>query len=206
MLIRQDIRDATGVRDVSMLEILAHLIPGRVGSPLSVNSLRGDLRVAHETVTNWLLLFEQFHFLFSVSPWTGSLARSLKKERKVYLHDWTDVRDEGPRFENMVAAHLYKAAATWTATGQGKFGLHYVRDRDGREVDFLLVRDEVPFCLIECKAGDTQLSPALLRFQEALGVETAVQLVGRSGICRRTGDTGRAAWVMSAERFLAMLP
>lgn len=206
MLIRQDIRDATGIRDIAMLQVLGNLVPGRVGSPLSVNSLREDLGVAHETVSNWLQLFEQFYFLFSVSPWAGSLARSLKKERKVYLFDWTDVRDEGPRFENMVAAHLYKAAATWTATGQGQFVLHYVRDREKREVDFLLVRDGRPFCLVECKSNDTQMSPAVSRFQGMLGVGMAVQVVNRTGVCRAVTDHGRTSWVMSADRFLAQLP
>jgi len=206
LLVREDIRSAANIRHLSLLEMLSHMIPERVGAPLSINSLREDLDVAFETVRDWLLLLENFYYLFRIRPFSGSLARTLKKETKAYLLDWVEVADEGFRFENMTAVHLHKAARTWRATGAGDIRLHYVRDKEKREVDFLLVEKKRPVCLVECKLSQVELAPALLYFQDALKVPVAVQLVRKSGVCRRIRRGAGEAWVISADRWLALLP
>lgn len=206
LLVREDIRGAANIREISLMETLSHLIPDKVGAPLSINSLREDVGVAFETARDWLLLLEQFFYMFRVSPFTGSLVRTLRKESKVYLYDWVEVPQESFRFENMVALHLHKAVRTWRAMGEGEIGLHYVRDRDKREVDFLLTEKNRPICLIECKLSETDLSPALTYYQEKLRVPTAVQLVHVGGLCRKTARAGATRWLISADRWLDMLP
>jgi predicted AAA+ superfamily ATPase len=206
LLIRQDVRDASRVREISLLEMLSHLVPERVGSPLSLNSLRKDLDVAFETVRDWILLLEDFYYLFRLTPFTGSLARALKKEAKVYLYDWPEVTDEGARFENLVALHLYKAVQTWRATGEGDLGLHYLRDKEKREVDFVLTERRRPVCLVEVKRSDEQPAAALLRFQDRLRVPVAVQLVRHGGVCRKIRTAVGSVWVISADRWLGLLP
>ncbi len=206
LLVREDIRSATGIREISLMETLSHLVPDKVGAPLSINSLREDVGVAFETVRDWLLLLEQFFYMIRIAPFTGSLARTLRKESKVYLYDWVEVPLESFRFENMVALHLHKAVQIWRATGEGDIGLHYVRDKDKREVDFLLTEKNRPLCLIECKLSDTALSPALAYYQDKFHVPTAVQLVSAGGLCRKTSRGGGTQWVISADRWLDLLP
>ena len=72
LLIREDIRDVSRLREISLLEMLSHLIPERVGSPLSLNALREDIGVAFETVRDWVLLLEQFFYLFDIAT-AGSI-------------------------------------------------------------------------------------------------------------------------------------
>lgn len=206
LLVREDIRGAAEIRRISLLEMLSHLVPERVGSPLSINSLKEDVGVAFETVRDWLLLLEQFFYMFRIPPFAGSLARALRKETKAYLYDWVEVPQESFRFENLVALHLHKAVRTWRAMGEGDIGLHYARDKEKREVDFLLTEKNRPVCLIECKQSDAEFSPALSHFQERLRVPAAVQLVAAGGLCRKTGRGGAARWVISAERWLGLLP
>lgn len=206
LLIRQDIRDAANIREISLLEMLSHMIPDRVGSPLSLNSLREDVGVAFETVRDWMLLLERFYYLVRIPPFTGSISRSLKKESKVYLYDWVEVAEESARFENMTALHLVKAVGTWRATGGGDIRLYYVRDKEKREVDFLIVEGRRPICLIECKLSDQSISPSLVRFQERLRVPTAIQIVRAGGVCRKTGSREATRWILSADRFLNLLP
>jgi predicted AAA+ superfamily ATPase len=206
-LVREDIRDATSLRDLSLLEMLAHLLPERVGAPLSLNSMREDLDVAFETVRAWVGVLDAFYYSFRLSPWTRNLARALKKETKLYLWDWAEIESprEGARFENLVALHLLKAVRTWTQVGEASLELAYVRDKEKREVDFLIVEKRQPRLLIECKLSDTTLSPQLLAFQEALKVPWAIQLVREPGHARRTSVGGRSQWVVSADRWLAKL-
>jgi len=206
LLLREDIRDASAIREISLLEHLAHLIPERIGSPLSVNALREAVGVAFETIRDWLLLLEQFFYLFRLTPFTGHLTRTLRKEVKAYLIDWVEIEDEGRRFENFVAVHLLKAVRLWQAMGEANLGLHFIRDKEKREVDFVVTERNRPVCVIECKTTDTELAPSLDYFQHQLRAPVAIQLVHKSGISQKRQLQGMTQWIISADRWLALLP
>ncbi len=85
-LVREDIRDATRIRELSLMESLIHLIEPRIGAPLSINNLKQDLQVSFETVRDWLKVLENFYYLFMIPPYTYKNSRSLLKEKKLYLY------------------------------------------------------------------------------------------------------------------------
>ena len=204
LLIREDLRDLTNIRQLALVEHLALLLPERVGSPLSVNALREDLQVSHDTVSSWLEALERLYYAYRIAPWTKRVARALTKERKLYLWDWSQVEDPGARFENMVAGHLLKAVHTWTDLGFGDFDLRYLRDREKHEVDFVVTEGRRPLVLVECKLRDEAPHLPLLRFQSALGGIPAIQLVRTPGVDRRV--PGAAVRVVSAGTWLSALP
>jgi predicted AAA+ superfamily ATPase len=206
LLLREDIRDASAVREISLLEHLAQLIPDRVGNPLSLNALKIDVGVAFETIRSWMLLLEQFFYLFRLAPFTGRLTRTLKKENKAYLFDWVEIENEGLRFENLVALHLLKAVRLWKAMGEGDPHLHFLRDKEKREVDFVLSEKGKPFCLVECKTTEENLTPNLLHFQKKLSVPTAVQVLHKTGVCKKMHIEGLTQWIISADQWLSVLP
>ena len=202
VLVREDLRDLSQVRQLALVEHLALLLPGRVGAPLSVNALREELEVGHDTVTSWLELLERLYYCYRVKPYSRRIARGLKKEQKLYLWDWSQIDAPGPRFENMVASHLLKAVHAWSDLGYGEFELLYLRDKEKREVDFVLTDRRRPVVLVECKVSDERPSEGLLRYREQLGGLPAVQLVRAPGVDR----SGRGVRVVSAARFLAAFP
>ncbi|MGH7961278.1 MAG: DUF4143 domain-containing protein, partial [Candidatus Binatia bacterium] len=206
LLVREDIRDASAIREISLLEHLAHLVPERIGNPLSINALREEVGIAFETARDWLLLLEHFFYLFRITPFSGRLARALRKEAKAYLLDWVEIADEGKRFENLVAVHLLKAVRLWQAMGEKDLSLHFLRDKEKREVDFVITERGQPVCLIECKATDTALAPSLVYFQQKLKAPIAVQLVHARGVSQKRRAQGLVQWVVSADRWLALLP
>jgi len=109
------------------------------------------------------------------------------------------------RFENLVALHLLKARDSWNDLGYGDFDLHYVRDKEKREVDFLITRGRRPHFLIETKLADPAPSPALRYFHERLRPRASVQLVRQAAPDFFRSYPGRL-YSMSASRFLALLP
>jgi hypothetical protein len=178
LVIREDLRDLTRIRELGLLESLVLLLPERIGSPLSVNALAVELGVAFNTVKLWLDALSRLYFLVEVRPFSGRLARTLRREAKIYLFDPTVVPEQGPRFENVVALHLLKLCQAWTDTGAGDFALHYVRDKEKREVDFLLTESRRPWLLVECKLSDASPASSLRYFAERLRPTAgAVQLV-----------------------------
>ena len=205
-LIREDLRDLTHAYDLSGIEAMTALIPERVGSPFSLQSLVEDLGVVHATAKRWLGWLTSLYVVHVVPPYTKSLARALRKQPKVYLWDWSEVEEPGARFENLVAGHLRKACDAWTDTGKGSFDLYYVRDKEKREVDFLVTSDRKPWMLVECKLSDTTLAPTLPYFARALRPRLALQVVATKGV-HRSFDAGEPrGYVISADRFLPLLP
>lgn len=165
-VVREDLRDLEQVREISLIEQLTDLLPSRVGSPLSVKSLREDLQVDHKTAERWLQILENLYVCFRISPYGSPRIRAVKKERKLYLWDWSGVEDIGPRFENLVAAQLLKYCH-WIEDSEGHaMELRYLRDTDKREVDFVVMRDRKPLFAVECKSGEKAVGPAVRYFAE----------------------------------------
>jgi len=204
-LIREDIRDMTAIRTVDHVETLFYLLPSRIGSPLSITGLAEDLKVAYNTVAQWLSVFERFFLIFTVKPWTVSIARSIQKERKIYLLDYALIEDQAARFENMVAMELMRAVSLWNDLGLGSYELHFVRDKEKREVDFLIVERRKPILLVEAKLSDESPSPALLRFQQRLKVP-AVQLVRDASHYRLLHNQEGRLLIAPPWRWLPRLP
>jgi predicted AAA+ superfamily ATPase len=102
--------------------------------------------------------------LFSLQHLTtcGQHARTCCEE-KICLYDFSSIPDRGARFENLVALHLLKLRHLWNDFGCGDFTLRYVRDREKREVDFLISERNKPFALFEAK-----LTPAGLTLRSGI--------------------------------------
>lgn len=176
LLFSEEVRDLAQVSDLAALEVMASLLTDRAGSLLTYSSLANELGVALDTVKRWLKLLESLYFSFPVRPWWRNVARSLRKEPRYYLWDWSQVSDPGARLENLCACALLKAVHFWTDTGLGEYALHFVRDKEKREVDFLVVRNGAPWFLVEVKSSSGQrVSRALTRFHERLGTSHAFQ-------------------------------
>jgi len=201
-VIQGDLSDLENVQDLGIIEKLALRLPELVGSPLSLNALREDLQVSHQSVTRWITMLENLYMIFRIYPFGAPKIRAVKKEAKHYHLDWTLISDWGIRFENMVACHLLK----WCFYRQDAEGhdteLRYFRDVDKREVDFVIVEDRHPIHFIECKTKEKEASTALRYLKIRFPSVTATQLVLEPDMDLETKDGIR---VCSSHRFLKEL-
>ncbi|MBT3388070.1 MAG: ATP-binding protein, partial [Desulfobacula sp.] len=175
-VLKEDIRDLTQIHNIDKAEHLLDLLVERVGSLISVNSLREDLEVDNKTVSSWIDIFEKLHIIFSIVPYSTKLQRSIKKARKIYFWDWAEVPDPGARFENLVAVHLLKYCDYMKNVAGENLNLRYVRDRNKREVDFLITKNNNPWILLETKYGQTRESANLSYFANKLNIEHRYQI------------------------------
>ena len=175
-VIRDDLRDLERVREISLVEQLADMLPDRVGSVLSIKSLREDLLVDHKTAERWLSILENLYVCFRLPPFGSRQVRALKKAQKLYLWDWSMVPDPGPRFENLVASQLLKYCHWQEDVNGHRMELRYLRDTDGREVDFVVLQDGKPEFAVECKAGEKAASTSLRYFAERTDIPVFYQV------------------------------
>jgi predicted AAA+ superfamily ATPase len=203
LLIRQDLKDISSFLNHNQVEVLASLLPERVGSLLSIASLARDLDIAHTTVLRWMNALQTVYYHFDVKPYTHKIIRSLKKEGKIYLFDWSMVEEFSPRFENMVASHLQKLVDFYNDSGQADLNLGYLRNKEKEEVDFILTNKKRPLCTIEVKYSDLSLDKTFLKFRRSLDVPH-FQIVFANGLSRNYVEMNAA--VLSFDRFFSRLP
>ena len=200
-LFREDIQDMALIRDLSNMKLLSDLLPNKVGSLLSINAIREDLEVSHRAAASWLDVLESFHYHFRIYPFAGRTIRSIKKEPKLYLWDWSEVDDESARFENLIASHLLKLVHFLHDYEGWKAGLYFLRNVDKKEVDFLVTVNEKPWFAVEVKRADRTIATPLYYFKEKLKIPFVYQVISLPGI-----DTLKnGVRLVSAGRFLSAL-
>ena len=175
-LVREEIASLEAVSDLGRLELLAMTLPSRVGSPLSLNGLREDLQVSHQTVSRWADVLERVYAIFRLAPFGAPRLRAVRKERKHYHYDWTTVADPGARFENLVASHLLKWVEHQIDTEGRELELRYFRDVDGREVDFVVTERMQPIAFVECKTADAPVGTGLRYLRRRFPAVTSWQV------------------------------
>lgn len=159
-ILKEDLLDIALVRDIRGIETLVELLRHAVGSTISYESLSRDLQVSSHTIKHWIGMLESLYILFVVTPYSRNIARSLLKQPKIYFYDTGFVKeDDGARFENAVACALLKRLHFLEDTAGEKCSLHYLRDKEKREVDFLTIRDGKPELLIETKLSRPERAP-----------------------------------------------
>jgi predicted AAA+ superfamily ATPase len=204
-LIREDLRDLTGIRDLDQLAILLKLLGERSGDQVIYSNLARDIRVSENTVRNWVATLSSLQYGFLVRPWYRNLTKAIRKEPKWFLRDWSQIRDPGRRAETFVACHLLKAVHGWSDFGLGDFDLRYVRDKQKREVDFIVLKDDQPWFLVEVKYRDETLSPALSYFQKATSAKHAFQVVMEADFVDTDCFRYQRPTVVPARTFLSQL-
>lgn len=177
-LIREDVVEFSRLHEINTMRLFVELLRERVGSPISLASIARDLAVAPSTLKRYLDVLQALYILFTVQPWHDNVARAILQTPKVYFFDTGLVRgNDGIRLENAVATMLLKHAH-FRQDAHGKdTGLHYIRTKDGAEVDFAVSEAGKLTHLIECKLAESSPHRALTSFSGRFPTAEAIQLV-----------------------------
>jgi len=178
-VIREDIQDLEKIHALRDIQTLAFLLQERVSGTIVYLHLAQDLQVTSDTVKHWIEILERMYLCFSIMPYSTKLTRALRKPKKIYFFDNADIKgDNGMKFENLVATHLLKRLHFWEDKTGYRYELRYIRDKEKREVDFVILKEGKVEELIEAKWSDSKISKHLKYFQNKINAPKATQIVG----------------------------
>jgi predicted AAA+ superfamily ATPase len=176
-ILATDIFEFDKVQNVKAIHTIFELLRVRVGSPVSYQSLAEDVAVSINTVKKYIEILEALYIIFRVTPYSKNIARSLLKEPKIYFYDTGQVKgDEGAKLENLAAVCLLKHVFAKVDYEAENYALHYLRTKDGQEVDFALVKDDQIKQIIEIKNANDDIDKSLQAFHKKYQLP-AVQIV-----------------------------
>ncbi len=199
-IVKEDIRDISAIHQLEKILDLLYLLPAKIGSPLSINSLTEDLEINFNTVKNYLNYLILTYVLFEIFPYQKQINRLVKKEKKVYCYDFAIINDEAKRFENLVALELKSRVDLWNDLLPDKYELRFVRTREGNETDFLILKNLQPFFLCEVKLSDNNIAKHHYLHAKYLGDIPFVQVIKQTGILK---TVQHGFYLVSASRFFS---
>ncbi|MFH1644104.1 MAG: ATP-binding protein, partial [bacterium] len=200
-MLSTDIFEIDKIQNVKAMQLVFDMLRTKVGSPVSYQSLAEDIAVSPTTVKKYVQVLEALFIIFRVTPYSKNIARSLLKEPKIYFFDTGLVQgDEGVKLENLVAVSLLKNIYAMNDYKAKECALHYLRTKDGVEVDFAISCQNKIEYIIEAKLSDDSLSKALTYFQEKYNYP-AIQLVK----FLRNEYEKNGIKILKAEKFLSQL-
>jgi len=198
-VITEDIGLLTNIVDREKLHDLYRLLPELVGSPISENSVAGHLESNPVTIKNYLKKLEDFYLTFKVIPYSNNIKRAILKAAKWYLYDWTAIKDPYKRFENFVGAQLYARLSAWQDLTGTEFILSYIRDKNKRETDFVILKERKPWMMVEVKYSDSSVDSHHGVIAQVLGGIPVVQVCYQDGVA---SQEKKNIYRLSASKFL----
>ena len=178
IILKQDLIDLENVHQIISIETLIQLLKKKVGSPISYSSLAEDLQCSDKTIKRWLTILENLYVVFRVPPFHRNISRSILKAPKYYFYDTGQVNNEpGMRLENLVACALLKEMHFREDCLGEKWNLYFLKNKDGREIDFLITKNEKPALMLEAKWSDAERSPNFLFFEKYFSGTKKIQIV-----------------------------
>lgn len=205
-LFREDVRDMSHIQEITLLETMADMIKLQIGQLFNRSTISKKIQVSIPTINRWVKTLQMFYHCFEVKPWSKNIKRSLIKEPKIYLYDWSVIEDVGAKFENFIAVHLKKFVQFHNDCGTGKFELYFLRDKDKNEMDFVVIKNSRPWFVVEAKhSHKAGLSKNLYYFQRQTGADHAFQVVFDLPYIDKDCFSFTSPVMVSAKTFLSQL-
>jgi uncharacterized protein len=165
--LQRDVRDLAQVGNEAAFLRFLKACAARTGQLLNLSDLARDADVAVNTAKHWLSILQASFQVLLLQPWHANVTKRLVKAPKLYfldtglaayLTEWSSPETleagamSGPMLETYVVAEVLKS--WWNRGTQPQ--LFYYRDKDGREIDLLILRDGAAFPIEVKKSASPQ--------------------------------------------------
>ncbi len=172
--ISKDIKSLVREENVRAFNHMLYLLAQNQGSLVTVSSLSREIGLSEPTVKKHLHILSETYICYALTSYSRNLANELKKSQKYYLYDLgirnlflkdfrpVDSRDDaGVIGETFVLHHLIPQM-------KGNVSVHFWRTKRGDEVDFVIVKNQIPYPIeVKTRAGRVGIPEGMKRFIDA---------------------------------------
>lgn len=163
-LLERDLRDIAKITQQHDMRELVHTLAAWSGKFMDVSAISSGLSIRRSTVESYISALETLYLVERVYPWTHTDYERVGKQAKIYMTDsgvmsailryrLDQIELDGDRSGKLIETFLFNELAALIDTSSGKYRLYHYRDREKREIDFLIERDDQALLGIEIKAG-----------------------------------------------------
>lgn len=165
-ILSRDLRDIAAVERLSELPKLVRLMAEHSGQLVNYSRLAGSIGVNHRTGQRYVGLLEQVFLIATVQPWFSNALKRMVRTPKLHFLDsgllatargltFARVSSDRGMFGSLLESFVFSEVLKLMAASEQHLTPHHFRDRDAREVDIVLERDDGTIAGIEVKASAT---------------------------------------------------
>ncbi|MCB9757906.1 MAG: ATP-binding protein [Candidatus Omnitrophica bacterium] len=162
----RDVQKLFPIRDVEKFNMLFEYLLRQSGGQFETSKVAAELKISRVTVESHLKALEITQAVTRIRPFFGRGLKEIVKMPKIYGFDtgfitfvrgWDPLRpqDSGILWEHLVLEYLQASFPDQT--------INYWRDKEGREIDFVLAQKRDQIDTVECKWNSLDFDPAALK-------------------------------------------
>jgi predicted AAA+ superfamily ATPase len=165
-VLTRDLRDIADVEKLTELPKFVRLLAEHSGQLVNYSQFGAGINVSHKTGQRYVGLLEQVFLIATVQPWFTNALKRIVKTPKLHFLDsgllatvrglsFDRVKADRSTFGALLESFVFAEVLKLMTASDLRLTPHHFRDRDGREVDIVLERDDGMIAGIEVKASAT---------------------------------------------------
>lgn len=163
-LLERDLKDIARIHRHDAMRELVRVMAAWSSKFMDLSAIGAGLSIQRPTLESYINALESLYLVERVHPWTKTDYGRVGKQKKVFMTDgglmasilgWDldHVRLDGDRAGKLVESFAFNELAALVDMSDGECELYHYRDRERREIDFLIERDDGALLGIEIKAA-----------------------------------------------------
>lgn len=163
-LIDRDLQDIARIHRYDAIRELLKVLAAWSSKYMDVASIGSGLSIRRPTVESYINALEALYLVERVRPWTKTDYDRVGKHARMFMSDsglmasvlgwkFEQVSLDSDRSGKIVETFIFNELAAQIEASDAEYSLFHYRDREQREIDFLIERDDGSLLGIEVKAG-----------------------------------------------------
>ena len=163
-LIDRDLKDIIEIRRKNSLHTLVQVLAAWSSKEMDISKIGASLSLARTTIETYINALESLYLVERVRPWHKTDYDRVKRRDKLFMTDtglmsstlkwqFEKVQFDGDLNGKLVETFVFNQLSSILDAQNGDYELYYYRDREKREVDFIIENEAGDILGIEVKSG-----------------------------------------------------
>lgn len=165
-ILERDLKAIAKIHRKNAMKELVKTLAAWSGKFMDISAIGSGLSIMRPTVESYINALEMLYIVERVLPWTKTDYSRAGKRSKLFLADSglmssllkynpEQVRFDSDRSGKLIETFAFNEIMAQVDTSDGRYELFHYRDREKREIDFLIEREDQALLGIEIKAGSS---------------------------------------------------
>jgi len=163
-ILERDLKEIAKIHRKNVIRELVNVLAAWSGKFMDLSAIGSGLSIQRQTLESYINALETLYLVERVYPWTKTDYARVGKQSRIFMADsglmasllkWKmdQVRLDSDRSGKLMETFAYNEIVAQVDAGDGRYELFHYRDREKREIDFLIEREDNALLGIEIKAG-----------------------------------------------------
>ena len=163
-ILERDLKEVAKIYRKNAMRELVNVLSAWSGKSMDLSAIGSGLSIKRPTIESYINALETLYLVERVYPWTKTDYARVGKQSRLFMVDsglmasllgWKmeQVRFDSDRSGKLIETFAFNEIMAQVDAGNGRYELFHYRDREKREIDFLIEREDNALLGIEIKAG-----------------------------------------------------